>query len=131
MYGRALSRANAAAVALEVPPVRAPLQLAIATSYKELAPGLTVGVTGTLPDPESGAPAGCQGSWSASCCWHVLYPGVPPWGHCLPHHTLSVCGRIPRTALAARVARRQAVCGLCPPPRQLQVCREPHRCAQG
>lgn len=99
MYDRALSRANAAAVALEVPPVRAPLQLAIATSYKELAPGLTVGVTGTLPDPESGGPASCQGSWSASCRWHVLYPGVPPWGHCLPHHTLSVCGRIPRTAL--------------------------------
>lgn len=47
------------------------LQLDVATSYKELAPGLTIGVVGTLPNPESGAPGGRRGSCKA------LSPGLP------------------------------------------------------
>ena len=54
-----------------VPPTAPPrlcLQLAVAVSYKELAPGLNIAMTGTVPDPDSGAALArppCLPAWRA------------------------------------------------------------------
>ena len=59
---------------LPASPVPLPLQLAVAVGYKELVPGLTLGLTGTVPDTDSGArgrgphPAPCPcTAWGSAC----------------------------------------------------------------
>lgn len=77
--GRACHRRLHNLAAMRAPCLFNVAQVAVAASYKELAPGLNVGVTGTVPDPDSGGWVGCgaaAAAWDGGATKRLLWLGV-------------------------------------------------------